>query len=418
MTVNGNGQSGKGSNSVQVRHYNERVVLDAIRQLGLASKADVARYANLTPPAVAGIIDALVEAGYIENKGKRFGQKGQPSIMFGLHPDGGFSIGIHVGRRTLDAVLVEFSGNIRTSESHEYEYPEPENIKRIGGNIISRMSKSLGPQASRLIGIGISAPYFLGGWEQELNFPHSVSANWRDVDLMNFFPEVSGLPLFVENDASAAAAAELTYGAGARFRDFIHLSISTFIGGGLILDRALHTGPNGNTAAYGPMPVTPSRLSTVPKPSGPFEILLRRASLYTLINHLRAHGISINRVRELDPMPQEARLLVQEWQEDCADAVAQAIISSISIIDVDAIVIDGLLPRPLMQDTVARIQRRFAEIVPAGLVVPEIIMGTMGPQASAIGAGSLPLSSLFAPDSGVLIKKVVEKKSSMIRLTT
>jgi hypothetical protein len=45
--------TGKGSNSVQVRHYNERVVLDAIRRLGQASKADVARFAHLTPPAVA-----------------------------------------------------------------------------------------------------------------------------------------------------------------------------------------------------------------------------------------------------------------------------------------------------------------------------------------------------------------------------
>ena len=63
MITNGTLPSGKGSNSVQVRHYNARVVLDAIRRLGQASKADVARYAHLTPPAVAGIFDALVNAG-------------------------------------------------------------------------------------------------------------------------------------------------------------------------------------------------------------------------------------------------------------------------------------------------------------------------------------------------------------------
>src|SRR5919107_94846 len=111
---------GKGSNSVQVRHYNERVVLDAIRRLGTASKADVARFANLTPPAIAGIVDALVDAGYVEMKGKRFGQRGQPSVMYGLAVDGAFAIGLHIGRRTLDAVLVEFSGAVRLRESHEY----------------------------------------------------------------------------------------------------------------------------------------------------------------------------------------------------------------------------------------------------------------------------------------------------------
>ena len=409
--------SGKGSNSVQMRHYNERVVLDAIRRLGQASKADVARFAHLTPPAVAGIVDALVDAGYVEKKGKRFGQKGQPSIMFGLAPEGGFSIGLHLGRRTLDAVLVEFSGAVRTSESHEYEFPEPEMVRRIGGGVITRMRNGLGPHAARLIGLGISAPYFLGGWERELGFPREVSARWREIDLTNFFSEANGLPLFVENDASASAAAELVFGAGRRYRDFVHLSINTMIGGGLIIDGVLQTGPNGNAAAYGPMPVTPSRLSSVPPPTGPFEMLLRRASIYGLINHLRANGVTINRVRELDPMPPDARPFFIEWQEDCADALAQAIVSTIAVVDVEAVVIDGLLPRALLQDTVAKVQRRFFELVPAGLVAPEIIAGTTGPQASAIGAAILPIYLMFAPDSAVLTKKAVEKKPLMIRST-
>ena len=114
-------------------------------------------------------------------------------------------------------------------------------------------------------------------------------------------------------------------------------------------------------------------------------------------------------------MPPEARSLVVEWQEDCADALAQAIIASIAVVDVEAIVIDGLLPRSLLQDTVAKVQRRFAELVPAGLVAPEIVAGTTGPRASAIGAGILPIYSMFAPDSAVLSKKASEKKPLMIR---
>jgi predicted NBD/HSP70 family sugar kinase len=415
MSVNVSLPSGKGTNSVQVRHYNERVVLDAFRRLGQASKADVSRFAHLTPPTVAGIVDALVEAGYVELKGKRFGQKGQPSVMYGIAPEGAFSIGLHLGRRALDAVLVKFSGTVRTSDSHEYEFPEPELVRRIGGSVIARMRKGLGERAARLIGIGVAAPYFLAGWEHELGFPPEVSARWREIDLTTFFTEAHGLPIFVENDASAAAAAELVFGAGTRYRDFIHLSINTMIGGGLIIDGVLQTGTNGNAAAYGPMPVAPSHLSSVAPPAGPFEILLHRASVYGLINHLRANGIAIKRVRELDPMPPDARARVNEWQEDCADALAQAIISSIAVVDVEAIVIDGLLPRVLLQDTVAKVQRRFAELVPAGLVAPEIVAGTTGQRASAIGAGILPIYSMFAPDSAVLSKKASEKKPLMIR---
>jgi predicted NBD/HSP70 family sugar kinase len=114
-------------------------------------------------------------------------------------------------------------------------------------------------------------------------------------------------------------------------------------------------------------------------------------------------------------MPAKSRGPFNEWQEDCADALAQAIISTIAVVDVEAIVIDGLLPRALLQDTVAKIQRRFAELVPIGLVAPEIVAGATGPRASAIGAGILPIHSLFAPDSTVLSKKAAEKMPQMIR---
>src|SRR5579862_115904 len=110
----------QGSNSVQVRHYNERVVLDTIRKLGEASKAEISRSAHLTPPAVAGIVDGLVDAGYIEIKSKRLGHVGSPSIMYGLAAQGAYSIGTHVGRRSLDCILINFTGQTLMSYSHEY----------------------------------------------------------------------------------------------------------------------------------------------------------------------------------------------------------------------------------------------------------------------------------------------------------
>lgn len=407
--------AGKGSNSVQLRHYNERVVLDAIRRFGQASKAEVARFAHLTPPAVAAIIDALAAGGYVVENGKRFGGKGQPSAMYGLAPDGAYAIGLHIGRRAMDAILIGFSGQTCAFETHEYDHPDPDGIRRLGSGAIARFRAQLGPAgAARLVGIGISAPYFIGGWDEELGFPHAVQEAWRAVDLRSHFSESQGLPVMIENDASAAAVAELVYGVGKQYSDFLHISLSTFVGGGLVLDGTLQTGPNGNTAAYGPFPVTHSSLASVPKPAGKFEVLLHRASIYTLVHHLRVNGVAITRVRDLDPMPPAARALVSEWQDDCADALAQAIIGSIALVDLDAVVIDGLLPEPLLQDTVARVRTCFAQMMPPGLIAPTIVAGSLGARASALGASLLPIYSLFGPDTGVLMKKGNDKKPLMV----
>jgi predicted NBD/HSP70 family sugar kinase len=395
----------KGSNSVQVRRYNERVVLEALRRLGSASKADLARSAHLTPQAVAGIVDGLEAAGLVEMRGRRTGLVGQPSVMFSPAPDGAFAIGLHVGRRALDAVLVDFTGSVRRLESFEYDHPEPRSIGRLATSYVDTLAASLPPALrERIVGVGVAMPYFLGGWADELGFPPAIANSWMNFDLKAHLKERIDLRVFFENDASAAATAELVYGRGRQFRTWIYLSINTFIGGGLILKGNLETGPNGNAAAYGPYPVGPSRLSTVPRPQGPFEILLRRASIYVLMKHLRSNGVAINRANDLVELGDAAEPYLGEWIDDCADALAQAIVGSIAVVDVEAIVIDGILPRAILERTVRAVNERFGAIMPAGLFAPAIEVGTIGRHAAAVGGAILPLYALFSPDSNILQK--------------
>lgn len=397
--------SRKGSNSVQVRRYNERVVLEALQRLGQASKAELARSANLTPQAVAVIVDHLEEVGLVRHEGKRAGQVGQPSTLYAPAPDGAFSIGLHVGRRAFDAVLVDFTGRTLRMETSEYEYPEPQIVAELAAAYVRTFRAGLAPDLrGRVVGVGVAMPYFMDSWTKELGMPASITQAWEDFDFAKALGDSIDLPLFFENDASGAATAELVYGRGREVRDFIYLFISTFIGGGLIINGNLETGPNGNSAAFGPYPVTPSLLSSVPAPKGPFEILLRRASIHVLTNHLRQNGVPIRRAHELAEIGEGAEPHLGEWVEDCADALAQAIVGAIAVVDVSAIVIDGILPSAILQRTVEAVSRRFQEIVPEGLFAPDIEAGTMGPQAAAIGAAILPLYAMFAPDSATLVK--------------
>lgn len=122
-----------------------------------------------------------------------------------------------------------------------------------------------------------------------------------------------------------------------------------------------------------------------------------------LVNHLKSRGIEINRVRELDPLPPGAREPLFEWIDDCAKALVEAIISITSVIDIEAIVLDSILPRPIHLELLARVQTQFNRISAIGIVAPEIVSGQFGPEASPIGAAMLPFSALLAPDSSVLM---------------
>jgi predicted NBD/HSP70 family sugar kinase len=129
---------------------------------------------------------------------------------------------------------------------------------------------------------------------------------------------------------------------------------------------------------------------------------------------LRSNGFEITRVRDLDPMPAAAQKLVSQWQDDCADALAQAIIGSIAVVDLEAVIIDGLLPASLLVDTVERVRQCFTEMLPPGLIPPAISAGALGARGSALGASLMPIYSMFGPDTGVLVKKGIDKKPLMI----
>jgi predicted NBD/HSP70 family sugar kinase len=396
--------SGKGSNSIKLRHYNERFVLASLRKLGEASKSDLARAAKLTPAAVSDIMDGLERSGFVKQVGKRLGKRGSPSILYVLNPDRIYSIGIKIGRKAMEAILMNFTGEICDREEHEYDYPDPEQIAQAGNEIIKRFSAKIASnKRSSLIGIGIAAPYFLGSWVEELKFPEDLGQRWGAVNLATLFDIGPNTEVFIENDATSAALAELFLGVGEAFSDFMHISIDTCIGGGLVQSGRVHTGPHGNSAALGPLPVSLSALNSAKHNPARYTSLLHRASIFVLQNHLVANGISINRIRQLETMGDNARRPVQEWTEDCAHALVEGIIAITSVIDLEAIIIDSILPRDLHAELIVQVQKEFSNISAVGIVPPQILSGKFGPLASPVGAASLPISALLSPNSSVLM---------------
>lgn len=113
---------------------------------------------------------------------------------------------------------------------------------------------SAGAAAADLEAVGVAAPGPIDRARGALQAPPNLPG-WDDVPLRDAFAENLGRPVYLENDASAAALAEWRFGAGQGFRDLVYLSMSTGVGGGLVLDGRLHTGVSGNAGELGHFPV-------------------------------------------------------------------------------------------------------------------------------------------------------------------
>ncbi|MBT5000912.1 MAG: ROK family protein [Tateyamaria sp.] len=89
---------------------------------------------------------------------------------------------------------------------------------------------------------------------------------------------------------------------------------------------------------------------------------------------------------------------VQPWLEQTADALAYASISSCSVIDFEVVIIDGAMPCSLREKLVDMIRLRLGNQDTRGLVVPNIVEGTVGDRARKIGAAVGPIVSQFLLD--------------------
>src|SRR5215510_12188905 len=97
----------RGTNQSGVRLYNERLVLSLVRRHGSLPKAEIARLTGLSPQTVSVIVRQLEGDGLLLKKRPQRGKVGQPLVPFSLNPEGAYFVGIKIGRRSGDLILID-----------------------------------------------------------------------------------------------------------------------------------------------------------------------------------------------------------------------------------------------------------------------------------------------------------------------
>jgi predicted NBD/HSP70 family sugar kinase len=389
----------RGSNHVGMRQFNERVVLQAIRLNGSCPKAELARMTGLTAQTIGLITTRLDDDGLIQKQDRLRGRVGQPSVPLALNPDGAFAIGIKIGRRSADWLLVDFAGRVRQRQSLDYAFPDAATLLPAIASRLNSMHAELGPLKDRLIGVGVAAPFQMGGWHRLLGLSDAQSDTWNQIDLRAQVQAMTEVPVSFAKDTSAACVAELVVGRGRDLKNFLYLFVDTFVGGGLVINSHLHGGVHGNAGAVASLPMG------MPKPSSTSpDQLISHASLWELERRFESLGLDPHAAyddRALNvPFESETRA----WVTHAAQALALTVVSGTAFLDIDAVVIDGSMSRQLLTQLIEATQSALAQYNWEGLWPARLIAGEVGPDARALGGALMPLHANFAPDQDLFLK--------------
>jgi predicted NBD/HSP70 family sugar kinase len=381
-----------GTNLERAADHNQRVTLHAIRVCGSLTRVELAGITGLTAPAIANITRRLQQDGLIEEAGQRRGGRGQPPTKLVIRRDACYSIGVNIDRDHITIVLVDFAAETLARVSEEIDYALPDQVVALYRRSIHPMLEQAGVDPAKIAGIGVAVPDDLGS--VDLPGRPAGYAAWEDVDLAKLFAEPLNLPVFVENDAAAAAMGEMQLGLGQKHSSFFYLLISLGLGGGLVVDGNYVRGADGRSGEIGFMRTGDRATDTQ---------IQKVVSLSGLVRHLDGAGFTLADIRA-EPPTDEVEACVGDWIEQAARQLCPALAAVNCLINPAVVLVGGRLRSALVERLADRINVLMAERAALLPAVAPVARAALSEDAPAVGAAILPFSHFLLPKPGALWK--------------
>ncbi len=236
--------------SSTIRDINRQIILNHIREKSPISRAEIARITALQRSTVSLIVEELKKIGLIEEiEGESSG--GRPPQLLSLRTAHAAAIGVDFGKKRTIVAASDLAGRILDQE----EFPTDPDFEKTINRIITSVRYFIHKNAGSIEGIGVSVPALVEPRSSKvLLVPH---LNWHEPEFAERLRIATGLPVKIDNDANAAALAELWFGRPeiSAVRDFILVLIENGIGTGIVFDGQIYRGKDGIAGEFGHMTI-------------------------------------------------------------------------------------------------------------------------------------------------------------------
>ena len=393
-TVRAPGPQLSGTNLVHAGDHNQRVTLHVVRVNGPVTRAELALKTGLTAAAIANITNRLLKDRLILNAGRLHGARGQPATKFVVNPDSCFSIGLNVDRDHITLIVLDFVGKVRARASREIHFANPATVRIFFQRSIGRLLAKSGIARERLIGVGVAFPDDIA--RAHLPDQPADYAAWASVQVDELIRDILEIPVFIENDAAAAAIGEMQFGSGHRYRSFFYLLLTAALGGGFVADGNYFRGANGRSGEIGWLR---ARTET-----GDENQLQNIVSLSALYSRLAAGGFRVATPRGLTRLEPAARGIVDRWIQESTEALVSSFVAINCLINPEAILIGGRLPATLVDQLARSLNERMAAFAGQIPAIAPVARALTSDDAPAVGAAILPFSYRLLPARFALLK--------------
>ncbi|KAB2352412.1 ROK family transcriptional regulator [Actinomadura rudentiformis] len=407
-----------GTNLPKVGRYNRAVVLDQIQLADGVSRAEIAQLTGLTPQTVSGIVRRLLDEGIVREDGSsRVAGLGKPRTTLRINADAGSAVGLHFDPVELACVVVDLLGRPLVMKRRPTPPgATPADVVAAMAHLVADVLAEADVPRDRVLGLGLASP---GPIDQEHGMvvaPPKL-ANWTRVPMKQLLSEATGLPVTLDNDATAAAIGERWSGAGKGVANFAYFFFGTGIGGGLILNHQVFRGGSLNAAEFGHTSVLPDGPECYCGIRGCLESLVSPAAIVAETHRRLGEqrgGSVLSEAFHRDPATVDHAAIKHAAVsgdpvaaaviEEAARHVATVVVNVVNITDVDLVVLGG--------HGIRNVEKPYVDAVTSAVAarplsrhvrVVDIELSPLGADAAVVGGAALVLHATYSPQLSELL---------------
>ena len=297
-------------------------------------------------------------------------------------------LGLDIGGTKLAAGVVDESGRVlsfavestRAEEGYESGL---ERLFELGRGAV----REAGLEVDGLAAVGIGSGGPLDAAAGTLIQPPHLPG-WVDVPIVALAEEAFGLPVVLENDATAAAAGEHRYGAGAGSSHLVYLTISTGVGGGVVIDGRLYRGATGNGGELGH--VTIDCAGRHCRGCGRNGCLEAYVSGTSIAERAREAGMGAVTAADVAALARDGDATAVEVWDATTDALACGLTSIVNLFEPQLVVLGGGVVSGTGEQLLGPVRERVrAEAMSPAGGAASIVGSALGRHVGVVGAAAV-----------------------------
>ncbi|HET8949139.1 MAG TPA: ROK family transcriptional regulator [Solirubrobacteraceae bacterium] len=376
-----------------LRRLNRLRVIDALRDEGLISRAEIARRTGLSRSTVSSLVSELQADGLVVERSEPAAahgdQGGRPPILLSFDASAGVAVGIDFDHHHVRVAISDLSSRILVERELELDtdHAAHEGLDA-AAELVTELLGEAGVDEARVIGAGMCLP---GPIHRPTGVVGSTAIlpGWVGVAAADEMHRRLDLPILVDNDANLAALAEAAFGAGRDAKDLVYLMISSGIGAGLVLNGRLYRGAEGLAGELGHVLVDADGPVCRCGNRGCLETVAGTDALADLLR--RSHGDGLDG-RAIVRLAREGDLGCRRVIADAGRAIGQAAATLVNVLNPELLIVGGDLSDAgeLLLDGVRESLERSA--LPTAAQAAAVVAGSLGDRAEVLGAIALVLS--------------------------